>query len=113
MKSICSNVGKTQIRLTALLVIVAFSMLPLLESMANAEEYEFPSNRNVSEILPAEIIKGPHYRIQDKVVSYGYLHHYTVESDFGVFKVTADSPPKFGAQMLTRFSRRGKLIISK
>jgi hypothetical protein len=57
---------------------------------ADDKRFEVPENRQAADILPAEVIKGPHYRIRDKVVSYGYLHHYTVDSDFGVFKVTGD-----------------------
>jgi hypothetical protein len=56
-----------------------------------AEWFEVPGNRLVSEILPSEAIKGPHHRIRDKVVSYGYLHTYTVDSDFGTFEVMGDS----------------------
>ena len=36
------------------------------------------------------MIKGPHYQIRDKVVSYGYMDHFTVDSDYGVFEVTGD-----------------------
>jgi hypothetical protein len=36
------------------------------------------------------VISGPHYRIQEAVVSYGYLHNWTVNSDFGTFYATGD-----------------------
>jgi hypothetical protein len=55
-----------------------------------AEKFETPQNRNASEILRPELVSGPHYRILNKVVSYGYMHHYTVDSDFGVFKANGD-----------------------
>jgi hypothetical protein len=55
-----------------------------------AAEYETPANRVISDILPADKITGPHYRVQDVVVSYGYMDHFTVNSDYGVFEVTGD-----------------------
>jgi hypothetical protein len=36
------------------------------------------------------MIAGPNHRVRDVVVSYGYMHHYTVDSEFGVFEVTGD-----------------------
>ena len=77
----------------------SFLVLPMFVSLfmvfpaaseVNAGKYESPGNRKVSEILPPEKISGPHYRILEKVVSYGYMHHYTVKSDFGDFEVTGD-----------------------
>ena len=76
--------------MAAIPVLAALAMLLLLGGRAGAGEFESPSNRSASEILPVETIKGPHYRIRDKVVSYGYLHHYIVDSDFGTFKVVGD-----------------------
>ncbi len=58
--------------------------------LAKAEEFEAPTNRKASEILPVELIQGPNYRVQDTVVSYGYMHHWTVDTDFGTFQATGD-----------------------
>ena len=68
----------------------AFTTVVGVVGLANAEEFEVPANREASEILPAELIKGPHYRVQDTVVSYGYMHHWTVDTDFGTFQATGD-----------------------
>lgn len=57
---------------------------------AQAETYERPGNRSASQILAPNQITGLHYRVRDEVVSYGYMHHYTVDSDFGTFEVTGD-----------------------
>jgi hypothetical protein len=77
------------------LFFIVFTFISLLiflttASEVRSEKFETPKNRNISDILPTEIVKGPHYRIRDKVVSYGYMHHFTVDSDFGVFEVTGD-----------------------
>ncbi len=55
-----------------------------------AGEFEAPKNRKASEILPPEMVSGLHYRVREKVVTYGYMHHYTVDSDYGVFKANGD-----------------------
>lgn len=55
-----------------------------------APGFEVPVNRKAGSILPSELISGPHYRVRDTVVFYGYMHHYVVDSDFGVFEVTGD-----------------------
>lgn len=81
--------GKTKLAVNILLLItLAIFITPSIEAMAG--EYETPGNRRASDILSQKMIKGPHYRIRDRVVSYGYMHHYTVDSDYGIFKVTGD-----------------------
>ena len=59
-------------------------------SLAHAQTFEVPSNRKASDIVPANVIAGPYHRVREDVVSYGYLHHYTVDSQFGVFEATGD-----------------------
>lgn len=55
-----------------------------------AQRFEHPVNRSAAAILPANLITGPHHKIRDAVVSYGYMHYFTVDSKFGVFKATGD-----------------------
>jgi hypothetical protein len=69
---------------------VASLLLWTVAFAANAAQFEMPSSRKASEILPPELLVGPRYRIQEKVVSYGYMHHWAVGSDFGTFEVTGD-----------------------
>ena len=59
-------------------------------SVAQAQQFERPGNRRASQILPAQMIAGPHYRVREQVVSYGYMHSFTVDSQFGVFEATGD-----------------------
>ncbi len=59
---------------------------------AHAAEYEIPRNQLVSEVLNGDVIQGPHYHIEHTVRTYdGYMHHYTVDSDFGTFEIIGDS----------------------
>ena len=60
------------------------------QAAAPASRFEAPSNVKASSVLPAQLLSGPHFRVRDTVVSYGYMHHYVVDSDFGVFEVTGD-----------------------
>jgi hypothetical protein len=69
---------------------VLASLLIIFGSQAGAETFETPRNGSASDILPKEKLKGKHYRIRNKVVSYGYMNHFTVDSDFGMFEVTGN-----------------------
>src|SRR5215475_2462940 len=59
-----------------------------LVAMANGAGYETPSNRPVSEVLPADVAKGSFHTVKDPVVADGYMYHYRVDSSFGPFEVT-------------------------
>lgn len=63
--------------------------LPSPEALAE-EIYEYGSAYNVADVLPPSVIAGPHYRVGDKVVSDGFMMTYSVESEYGPFKVTGD-----------------------
>jgi len=71
---------------TLIVILITIFFIPV--SGMSAKKYETPGNRKVSDILQDNMIKGKNYRVRDKVVSYGYMNHFTVESDFGVFEVT-------------------------
>ena len=71
-----------------------FVLLVLLLSPTGgveAERYDMPHNRRISDILPADQIKGEHYKIQDEVVFEGYMNIFKVGSDYGEFEVTGNS----------------------
>ncbi len=71
-------------------VIVSMLLLGATVSAPSAAQFEAPANRKAAEILPAELLKGPNYQVRETVVSYGYMHHWTVDSDFGIFEATGD-----------------------
>lgn len=79
---------KTVRYMSAIAVIGLLGIWSQTAEATRPVQYERPSNRLVSDVLPPEMIQGPHYRVQDKVVSYGYMDHFSVSSDFGVFEVT-------------------------
>jgi hypothetical protein len=55
-----------------------------------AEQYEQPTERQAAAVLPPVMVTGPHHRVQDAVVAYGYMDHFIVESPFGHFEVVGD-----------------------
>jgi len=57
---------------------------------AEKGKFEVPDYRTASQILPPELVSGPHYKVREKVAFYGYMHSFTVDSDYGVFEVTGD-----------------------
>ena len=58
---------------------------------AGGAGYEVPGNQRAADVLPAALVKGPHYSVRDPVVPDGYMYHYTVDSDFGPFEATGTS----------------------
>ena len=72
----------------AAFVLAAFTMAPTIAPVA--QQYEAYGIRRAADILPPGLRSGPHFKVGGEVVSYGYLHHYTVDSDFGRFDVTGD-----------------------
>lgn len=72
------------------------AMMALVASFALAgavfaqDEFEYGTTYKTADLLPANIVAGPHYRIADKVQSDGFMFTYTVESDFGRFRATGD-----------------------
>ena len=70
--------------------MVSMLLLGATVSATSAAQFEAPANRKAAAILPAELLKGPNYQVRDTVVSYGYMHHWTVDSDFATFEATGD-----------------------
>lgn len=48
--------------------------------------FEVAPTLQASQILPAELVRGPHHRVREMAPSDGYLTHFTIDSDFGVFE---------------------------
>jgi hypothetical protein len=54
------------------------------------DAYEFGTAHKVADVLPANVIAGSHYKIRDDVQSDGFMFTYTVDSDYGTYRVTGD-----------------------
>ncbi len=77
---------KTQAKIIIIVLLSLFLWIPGIQGA----EYEQLQDRSIRDILPADKISGPHYKIRDTVRCDGFLDHFTVDSDFGVFEVTGD-----------------------
>ena len=77
-------------RAVAISIAAALAIGIMTLGTASAQTFEVPSNRLASQILPANLISSPYHRVREMVVSYGYMHHFTVDSQFGVFQATGD-----------------------
>ncbi len=58
-------------------------------------DFEDADSLSAADLLPADVVRGEHHRVQDEVRSDGYLNYYTIESDYGEFEA-------IGASMLRR-----------
>lgn len=72
-------------------VLIGFG-LSLAAGAVGAQDFEMPPTLRASEILPAELLKGPNHKVDQRVTNDGYMNHYTVRSRFGEFN--AVSTPK-------------------
>ena len=75
---------------TLLLFLFAVFIAFPLPAAAPPVKFELPTDDSVSNVLPPDLISSPYHRVRDKVNSYGYMHHFVVDSDFGVYDVTGD-----------------------
>jgi len=57
-------------------MVLLLSGVLLAAVAAGAADYETPANKNVTDVLPAELAKGPRYAVRDPVVADGYMYHY-------------------------------------
>ena len=71
---------------------VALCLSALLAVSASAASpYETPPVLKASDFLDPAILKGPHYEVEENVVSDGVFNTYTIKSDYGTFKVEGTS----------------------
>src|SRR6202453_120200 len=65
----------------------------LLTGGAWAIDFETPPAEPPTASLPTELVSGPNFHVKDPVQSDGLMHHYVIDSSFGVF-------PAYGQQAL-------------
>ncbi len=68
-------------------LLVATSLLYGQDSPApTAGNYEALPELKASEILRADVLKGPHHQVREEVTTSAGANHFTIDSDFGVFE---------------------------
>lgn len=78
-------ISKLRSTLTLLPIVLVLTIGPGY-LYANQEVAE---DLSASEVLPAELLSGPHYSIDERVENDGYLNYYTIRSDYGVFEAAS------------------------
>lgn len=76
--------------LRSLVTITLFTLIISTGVAFAAANYEVPSAKRASEVLPSNLRSGPHFRVQDRVAADGYMLRFTVNSDYGTFPVTGE-----------------------
>jgi len=71
-----------------LLVCAAFAAVLVSAPGIQAEEggYEAPPTLAAAELVPAALLQGPHYKVDEQVPTDGFLTHFEIQSDYGRFK---------------------------
>ena len=76
---------------TTFCCFIFLCLLQVLIPKAVRAEIEKPGILKARSFLPPEVLKGEHYKVDDKVRNDGFLNHYGVNSSFGNFEVTGTS----------------------
>lgn len=73
------------------LIVVALSTLSLaaVSVVADQHSYEAAEDLKAKDVLPADLLRGDHHKVENKVRSDGYLNYYTIQSDFGEFEAAS------------------------
>lgn len=69
--------------------------------------FEAVATLNAADLLPAELLRGPNHRVRDIVQTDGFLAHFEIDSDFGLF--TAAGVPQV-QQRITEIEAIRKLV---
>jgi hypothetical protein len=68
-----------------LLLSAALCLAAGPETLAADKDFETPPTLEASKVLPANLLTGKRYRVEEKVPTDGFLMHFTIVSDFGTF----------------------------
>ncbi len=69
--------------------VAVVSMIVLaVAGSAGAADYETQTNKSVSQALPAAVVAGADFKVNDPVVADGYMYRFMITSTYGPFDVT-------------------------
>ncbi len=72
-------------RVSLMKIPLLVCLIFLAETSFAAAEFETPSTLDVKDMIPAQLISGPHHTVLSEVSNNGYQNKYTIESEFGQF----------------------------
>jgi hypothetical protein len=93
----------------------ARTVFPALEEsgVEEAAGYEVPPVLRASELLPAELLTGPHHVVEEEVVSDGFTRTYSISSDFGRFEARGDHALRMRLQEIEVLGKLREMSKSK
>src|SRR5262245_44728550 len=71
---------------TAVAAVLGLAMGAL--ALAQSGDYEAPPVQSASKTVPAALLSGPHFNVQDEAPTDGFMPRYTIQSDFGQYVVS-------------------------
>lgn len=79
---------QNELNLMKLIPFFSLASLAITQSLvAQAPQaFENPVVLRAAELLPAKVMQGPNHRVRDMVPTDGYLAHFEIDTDFGVFQ---------------------------
>jgi hypothetical protein len=70
---------------TALLLLAAMTVWTVPSARGAEKGFETPPTLKAGQVLPAELLSGKRYRVEETVPTDGFLMKFTIVSDFGTF----------------------------
>jgi hypothetical protein len=89
--------------------------LPTLGEGDTAAElgYEQPPLQHAGEVLPPDLVAGPHHRVSDAVRTDGFMRRYSIESDYGRFEALGDDMLRTRVAEITALAELEQLSASQ
>ncbi len=75
--------------------------------------YETPPTQRADQVLPPELIQGPHHRVAEPVPTDGFMRIYSVESEFGSFEARGDAMLRTRVAEIFALAKLAELSASK
>jgi hypothetical protein len=87
------------------------SVLPGLESedLEPGAGYEPLPVLRASELLPPDLLSGPHHRVREAVETDGFLHRYVIDSDFGELEAAGDDLLRLRVREITALAELDRM----
>jgi hypothetical protein len=99
--------------LSILLLGITLSASSALAQSQQPNSYETPPVLKASQILPPKLLKGPHFRVTERVTNDGYFSNYRIISDFGNLDVEGQQLLEIRVGEMAALSEMDKLSSSK
>lgn len=90
-ESLLDALASRRPRVRALLFLMGGVLLAAGKPAMAEKGFESPPAFQASKILPADILSGPNHRVDERVVSDGFMNRYTITSQFGMFTANSDT----------------------